>query len=88
MGPVHLLVSVLVAIAAVSPAAPAMARESQAVRRASPYNQKPTPFCSLDKVLETFRRNGVAGISATSRGAGEAERQLRRSEQPLSAYAL
>jgi hypothetical protein len=36
MGPVHLLVSVLVAIAAVSPAAPAMARESQAVRRASP----------------------------------------------------
>ena len=31
------------------------------------YNQEPTPFYSLDKVLETFRRNGVAGILATSR---------------------
>jgi hypothetical protein len=31
------------------------------------YNQEPNPFYSLDKVLETFRRNGVSGILATSR---------------------
>ena len=31
------------------------------------YNQEPNPFFSLDKVVETFRRNGVAGILATSR---------------------
>ena len=31
------------------------------------YNQEPTPFYSLDKVLEVFRRNNVTGIIATSR---------------------
>jgi len=31
------------------------------------YNQEPTPFYPLDKVLEIFRRNGVTGILATSR---------------------
>jgi hypothetical protein len=31
------------------------------------YNQEPNPFYSLDRVLETFRRNGVAGILANSR---------------------
>ena len=31
------------------------------------YNWEPTPFYSLDKVLETFKRNNVAGILATSR---------------------
>lgn len=31
------------------------------------YNQEPNPFYSLDTVLETFRRNGVTGILATSR---------------------
>jgi hypothetical protein len=31
------------------------------------YNQEPNPFYSLDQVLETFRRNGVTGILATSR---------------------
>jgi Amidohydrolase len=31
------------------------------------YNSEPTPFYSLDKVLEIFRRNNVAGILATSR---------------------
>jgi hypothetical protein len=31
------------------------------------YNQEPNPFYSLDKVIETFRRNGVTGILATSR---------------------
>lgn len=31
------------------------------------YNQEPTPFYQLDKVLELFRRNGVTGIVANSR---------------------
>jgi hypothetical protein len=31
------------------------------------YNQEPNPFYDLDKVLEIFRRNNVAGILATSR---------------------
>lgn len=31
------------------------------------YNWEPTPFYPLDKVLEIFRRNGVAGILANSR---------------------
>ena len=31
------------------------------------YNQEPTPFYELDKVLEIFRRNNVTGIIATSR---------------------
>ena len=31
------------------------------------YNQEPTPFYELDKVLEMFRRNNVTGIIATSR---------------------
>jgi hypothetical protein len=31
------------------------------------YNQEPTPFYELDKVLELFRRNGITGIVATSR---------------------
>ena len=31
------------------------------------YNQEPNPFYDLDKVLEIFRRNNIAGIIATSR---------------------
>lgn len=31
------------------------------------YNQEPDPYYSLDQVLETFRRNNVVGILATSR---------------------
>src|SRR5262245_45712800 len=31
------------------------------------YNAEPTPFYPLDKVLEIFKRNNVAGILATSR---------------------
>src|SRR5262245_58750124 len=31
------------------------------------YNQEPNPYYSLDKVLEVFKRNGVAGIVANSR---------------------
>jgi hypothetical protein len=31
------------------------------------YNYEPSPFYSLDTVLEVFRRNGIAGIVANSR---------------------
>lgn len=31
------------------------------------YNQEPRPFYSLDQVRDVFRRNGIAGILATSR---------------------
>ncbi len=31
------------------------------------YNQEPTPFYSLEQVIEVFKRNGVGGILATSR---------------------
>jgi hypothetical protein len=31
------------------------------------YNQEPNPYYPLDRVLEVFRRNGVAGILANSR---------------------
>lgn len=31
------------------------------------YNQEPTPFYSLEQVLEVFKRNGVTGIVANSR---------------------
>src|SRR3954463_10625207 len=31
------------------------------------YNQEPTPFYEVDKVLEIFRRNNITGIIATSR---------------------
>ncbi|MET0446338.1 MAG: hypothetical protein ABW151_17300, partial [Pseudorhodoplanes sp.] len=31
------------------------------------YNQEPNPFYDIDKVLEIFRRNNIAGILATSR---------------------
>jgi hypothetical protein len=67
MSPLHLLASILVAIAAVGPAAPGTAQELKLFDAHLHYNQEPTPFYSLDKVLETFRRNGVAGILATSR---------------------
>jgi len=61
------LASVLVTIAVVSPAAQISAQELKLFDAHLHYNQEPTPFYSLDKVLETFRRNGVAGILATSR---------------------
>jgi hypothetical protein len=67
MSPLRLLTSVLMAIAIVSPAASGTAEELKLFDAHLHYNQEPTPFYSLDKVLETFRRNGVAGILATSR---------------------
>jgi len=46
---------------------PAVAQELKIFDAHLHYNQEPTPFYSLDKVLDVFRRNGVAGILATSR---------------------
>jgi hypothetical protein len=49
-------------------AAPAFAQQDFKIFDAHlHYNQEPNPFYSLDKVLEVFRRNNVAGILATSR---------------------
>jgi len=31
------------------------------------YNQEPNPYYPLERVLDVFRRNGVAGILANSR---------------------
>ena len=39
------------------------------------YNQEPSPLYSLDQVLDTFRRNNVAGILSNSRP--------NKSRQPL-----
>jgi hypothetical protein len=47
--------------------APARAQDLKIFDAHLHYNQEPTPFYSLDKVLELFRRNGVTGILATSR---------------------
>lgn len=45
------------------------------------YNQEPTPYYSLDKVLELFRRTGVTGILATSR-PNKGTHQLTASKAP------
>lgn len=45
------------------------------------YNQEPDPYYSVDKVLETFRRNGVTGILATSR-PNKGTHQLVEAEAP------
>ena len=45
------------------------------------YNQEPTPYYSLDKVLEVFRRNGVIGVLATSR-PNKGTHQLEASKAP------
>ena len=57
----------LAAIAVVGVAPPATAQDLKIFDAHLHYNQEPTPFYSLDKVLDVFRRNGVAGILATSR---------------------
>jgi hypothetical protein len=54
------------ALAALS-VAPARAQELKIFDAHMHYNQEPNPFYSVDQVLETFRRNNVAGILATSR---------------------
>ena len=54
------------------------------------YNQEPTPFYDLDKVLEIFRRNNITGIIATSRpNKGthqlvDATVECRGEQQPLT----
>jgi hypothetical protein len=48
-------------------AAPARAQEMPIFDAHMHYNQEPNPYYSLDKVLETFKRNNVTGILATSR---------------------
>jgi hypothetical protein len=54
------------ALAALS-GAPASAQELKIFDAHMHYNQEPNPFYSVDQVLETFSRNNVAGILATSR---------------------
>lgn len=56
----------LVALVAAT-VAPARAEDLKIFDAHLHYNQEPTPFYSLDKVLELFRRNGITGILATSR---------------------
>ncbi|MCF8477980.1 MAG: amidohydrolase [Pseudolabrys sp.] len=56
----------LVALVAAT-VAPARAQDLKIFDAHLHYNQEPTPFYSLDKVLELFRRNGITGILATSR---------------------
>ena len=58
---------IFAAIAPLCLAAPALAQQLKLFDAHLHYNQEPTPFYALDKVLEVFRRNGVAGILATSR---------------------
>lgn len=58
---------ILTAVCAASLAGPAGAQQLKLFDAHLHYNQEPAPFYQLDKVLEVFRRNGVAGILATSR---------------------
>jgi hypothetical protein len=51
------------------------------------YNQEPNPFYSLDQVIETFRRNGVTGILATSR-PNKGTHQLMDAKAQRSALGL
>jgi hypothetical protein len=54
------------ALAALS-VAPASAQKLEIFDAHMHYNQEPNPFYTVDQVLETFRRNDVTGILATSR---------------------
>lgn len=59
------LLAALAALTAMPP--PSVAQQIEIFDAHLHYNQEPNPFYSLDTVLETFRRNGVTGILATSR---------------------
>ena len=62
------VVTVMLAVAAlVAALSPARAQQLKIFDAHLHYNQEPEPFYSLDKALEVFRRNGVAGILANSR---------------------
>jgi hypothetical protein len=67
MAPLKRLACALVAGTTLGLATPAPAQQLKIFDAHLHYNQEPNPFYSLDKVLEVFRRNGVAGILATSR---------------------
>ena len=52
------------------------------------YNAEPTPFYPLEKVLDIFRRNGIAGILATSRpntGSRSTSPSWNKTPGPISA---
>ncbi len=59
---------IAIAVAAVSAPSVAGAQQSLKIFDAHlHYNQEPNPYYPLDRVLEVFRRNNVAGIVANSR---------------------
>jgi hypothetical protein len=61
-------IACVVAAAVMSMAAGAVAQPALKIFDAHlHYNQEPNPYYPLDRVLEVFRRNGVAGILANSR---------------------
>jgi hypothetical protein len=47
--------------------APARAQEMKIFDAHMHWNQEPNPYYALDKVLDVFKRNNVAGVLATSR---------------------
>ncbi len=59
--------ALVVAIASGSGAAGQEAQRLELFDAHMHYNQEPNPYYSLDKLLETFRRNGITGVLATSR---------------------
>jgi len=58
---------VLAAALAALSVAPASAQKLRIFDAHMHYNQEPDPFYPVEQVLETFRRNNVTGILATSR---------------------
>jgi hypothetical protein len=62
-------VSFLTALAAgvLLAAVPAMADRLELFDAHMHYNQEPTPFYELDRLVTTFRENGVTGVLSTSR---------------------
>lgn len=73
--------SLFVAALLVAAFGPARAQELKLFDAHMHYNQEPDPFYSVDKVLETFRRNGVTGILATSR-PNKGTRQIVEAKAP------
>src|SRR5262245_57760591 len=61
------LVRAIVLIVASVPAAAAAQPTLKIFDAHLHYNQEPNPYYPLDRVLEVFRRNNVAGIIANSR---------------------
>ena len=58
----------LIAVTLIATAGPAIAQPTLKIFDAHlHYNQEPNPYYPLDRVLDVFRRNNVAGIVANSR---------------------